>query len=139
MANNCIFCDIIAGKSPASFIYQDKDTVVMMDIYPLNPGQVVVFSRKHLTNLLEADESTGMHLFLTAMRVCKALHSSGIVFDGINLFQSNGQAAGQDIFHLHVMVVPRLKNDSLKITANWQKPGRKELEEIATKLRSSFV
>jgi histidine triad (HIT) family protein len=137
--SECIFCSIAAGKAPASFVYQDDDTMAFMDLYDVNPGEVVVTTRKHLSCLAEMDESTGKKLYTTATRVCRAIRKSGILCDGINIFQSDGEAAGQDVFHVHLVVIPRLKGDSMKITVNWNKPEREKLDETAALLRRFFL
>jgi histidine triad (HIT) family protein len=133
--SDCIFCDIVAGKAPASIVYQDEATIALMDISTLNPGQVVVIPRNHCTCMADMDEATGMQLFKTTMRVCWAIRKSGIECNGINLFLADGEAAGQEVFHVHILIIPRLKGDSMKITANWTKPDRDELDEIASKIR----
>jgi len=133
--SDCIFCDILAGKSPASIAYQDEVTIAFMDIYALNPGQVVVIPRKHVTCMADMDEATGMQLFKAAMRVCRAIRKAGVECDGINVLLADGEAAGQEVFHVHFLVIPRLKGDSMRITANWTKPDRDELDEIAEKIR----
>ena len=135
--SDCIFCDIAEGKAPASFVYQDDTTLAFMDIRPINPGQIVVIPRKHFVNIAETDETTGMYLFKTAMRICQAIRSCGVKCEGINLFLADGEAAGQEVFHLHILVIPRLKADSMKITADWTNPARDELDEIAAKIHES--
>ena len=133
--SDCIFCDIITGQAPASSVYQDNTTLAFMDISSLNPGQVVVIPRKHCAHLRDMDEATGESLFTATPRVCRAIRNSGIPCDGINLFFADGEAAGQEVFHVHVLVIPRLKNDDVKITGNWQQPPRRELNELAEKIR----
>jgi histidine triad (HIT) family protein len=135
--SDCVLCDIASGKEPASFVYQDDVTLAFMDIYTLNTGQVVVIPRKHFTCLADTDEATSMHLFCTTMRVCQAIRACGIKCDGINLFQADGEAAGQEVFHLHILIIPRLKGDSMRITANWKKPERQELDDVAARIRNA--
>ena len=104
-----------------------------MDISTLNPGQVVVIPRNHFVYMADMDEATGMQLFRTTMRVCRAIRNSGIRCDGINLFLADGESAGQEVFHLHFLVIPRLKGDSMKVTGEWKNPDRNELDEMAEK------
>lgn len=65
--SDCIFCEIVARKAPASIVYQDDVVIVVMDIRPVNPGHLMVIPKQHITYMSEMDEDTGMHLFRIAM------------------------------------------------------------------------
>lgn len=132
--SDCVFCDIVAGKARASFVYQDDITLAFMDIRTMNPGQVVIIPRKHVAYIADMDEATGMQLFKTTMRVSQAIRNSGLKCDGINLFLADGEAANQEVFHVHFLIIPRIKGDSMKITGNWMNPDRSELDEIAARI-----
>ena len=136
--SDCVFCDIIAGKSPASFVYQDDDTVAFMDIAPINPGQVLVIPRKHAAYLADLDEETGGKLFQTTMHVCRAIRSSGVKCEGINLFLADGAVAHQEIFHVHIIIIPRFTGDYFKINCNLGNPSRPELDDIAARFRAFY-
>ena len=136
--SDCIFCDIADGKAPASFVHQDDITLAFMDISSLNTGQVIVIPRKHFPYLEDMDEATGKELFSTATRVCRAIYDSAIPCDGINLFLADGAAAAQEVFHLHFLIIPRLKSDSIKITGRWVPQARDNLEKLAAEIRRSM-
>ena len=136
--SDCIFCDIADGKAPASFVYRDDITLAFMDISSLNTGQVVVIPRTHFVYLADMDETTGKHFFTTTTRVCRAIRKSGINCDGINLFLADGEAAGQEIFHLHFLVIPRIRDDSMKITGEFTNQARHELDELAVKIQQAY-
>jgi histidine triad (HIT) family protein len=136
--SDCIFCDIVAGQSPASLVYQDNTTLAFMDISSLNSGQVVVIPREHCAYLCDMDEAAGESLFTATTRVCRAIRNSGIPCDGINLFLADGEPAGQEVFHVHILVIPRLKNDTMKIIGDWQQTPRRELDELAEKIRQGL-
>jgi len=136
--NRCVFCRIVEGTAPASIVYADEKVVGFMDIQPINPGHVLVIPRKHVPQLSELDEETGAHIFKVAMRIAKALRRSGVKCEGINLFLADGEAASQDVFHVHLHVIPRFKGDNFEIRISLDyglKPSRKELDEIAGKIR----
>ena len=131
-ADACIFCDIIAGRGPASFVYEDEVVVAFMTIGPVNPGHVLVVPRKHTAYMSEMDEHTGAYLFRVTMRVAGAIRRSGVRCEGINLFLADGEAAFQEVFHVHMHVFPRLKGDAFKLSADWSvQPSRGELDEVA--------
>jgi histidine triad (HIT) family protein len=136
--SDCVFCDIASGKAPASFVYQDEVTLAFMDISTLNPGQVVAIPRQHFVYLADMDEATGSRLMRTAMRICRAIRTSGIRCDGVNLFLADGEAAGQEVFHLHFLIIPRVRGDSMKVNGTWMSPTRRELDDTAAKIRNAF-
>ena len=137
--SNCIFCDILAGEAPASFVYEDDIVIAIMDISPVNPGHVMVIPREHIPCMADMDEKTGAHLFKITMRIEQAIRGSGVRCEGINLFLADGEAAFQEVFHLHMHIFPRFKGDHFKISADWSvRPPREELDDIAERIRSAY-
>ena len=134
----CVFCDIVAGKAPASIVYEDEVACAFLTIGPVNPGHLLVIPKQHIPFLSDLNEETGSHLFTITMQMAKALRHSGVQCEGINLFLADGEAAFQDVFHVHMHVFPRFQGDPFKIEANWQvKPSRQELDEIAASIRQA--
>jgi diadenosine tetraphosphate (Ap4A) HIT family hydrolase len=133
-----VFCEIAAGREPASFVHEDDDVIAFMDIQPINPGAVVVTPRRHVPSLAELDETTGGRLFDVAVRLQLAVRRCGVRCEGINLFLSDGESAGQDVFHTHLLVVPRFAGDTLRITCEWPEPRpRRELDAVAASIRQA--
>ena len=133
---DCVFCDIVAGSAPASVVYEDRTAIAILDVAPINPGHVLVLPKRHAADLAELDEETGGHLFRIAMRMAAAIRRSGLRCEGINLFLADGEAAFQEVFHVHLHVVPRFVGDSFRVEADWSvKPSRTELDEIAAQIR----
>ena len=135
---DCVFCRILAGEEPVSYVCRDEATVAFMDIAPINPGQVVVIPRVHAPYLADLDDATIQALFHTAARVGAVLRRSSIPLDGLNLFLADGVAAGQEVFHVHVLVIPRLAGDAMKVTAAFGRPRREELDRQANGLRDTW-
>lgn len=138
---DCVFCRIIKGIAPASIIYTDGKVAAIMDIQPVNPGHVLIIPKAHAAQLSKLDEETGAHMFKIAMRIAKALRHSSIKCEGIDLFLADGEAAFQEVFHVHLHVIPRFKGDGfeIKIGPNYGlKPDRKELDRIAEKIREAM-
>ena len=134
--NDCVFCAIVAGKAPASVVYEDNIVCSFLTIGPINPGHLLVIPKQHKPFLSDRDEETGMHLFKVTMQLAKALRHSGLRCEGINLFLADGEAAFQEVFHVHMHVLPRFQGDPFKIDANWEiKPSRQELDEIAERIQ----
>lgn len=137
-----IFSKIIQGKVPASFVYQDEKVSAFMDIQPINPGHVLVIPNEQVASLSELDEETGAHLFRIGQRIAKALRQSSLQCEGVNLFIADGQAANQDVAHVHLHVLPRFRGDGLKGLLENQiesrLPTRTELDQTAEVIKSTL-
>ena len=138
---NCIFCAIIAGQLPASVVFRDEFCLAFMDIRPVTPGHTLVVPIQHAASLAELDEATFGHLSQGAQHVAAALRRSGLQCEGVNLFLADGVAAGQEVFHVHLHVLPRFRGDGfgLKFGPQYgQKPPRTQLDEWAEKIRGGL-
>ena len=135
---DCVFCKIVAGAAPASIVYSDEKVLAFMDARPVNPGHVLIIPKTHVAGLADLDEETGAHMFKVGMRIADGVKRSGVKCEGVNLLLSDGKAAFQEIFHVHLHVIPRFKGDNLRISFGRQyalKPEEEELEKIAAKIR----
>lgn len=138
--SRCVFCEIVAGREPASVVYEDDVVLAFMDIQPINPGAVVVVPSRHVATLAELDDETGARLFNVAVRLQRAIRESGVRCEGVNVFLSDGESAGQDVFHTHLLVVPRFAGDTLRITCDWPEPRpRDELDRVASAIRDALT
>ena len=131
----CVFCEIVAGRAESSLVYEDEHVVAFMDIRPLTPGHLLVVPRSHADYLEDLDEDLGAHLFRAGHRLARALRRAGLPCDGVNLFLADGEAAFQEVFHVHLHVLPRTPRDGFRIKAAWRRPGREELDLAAAKVR----
>jgi histidine triad (HIT) family protein len=135
----CIFCEIIAGRSPVSAFYEDDIVLGLMTIGPVTTGHAMIIPKQHVAFLAELDEETGRHLFTITQRTAAAIRASGIRCEGINLFLADGEAAFQEVFHLHMHVFPRYHGDSFRIDADWSiQPLREELDQVASQIRVAY-
>jgi histidine triad (HIT) family protein len=124
---DCIFCKIVAGELPATVIDQDERTITFMDINPATKGHALVIPREHSRNLLEVDDAD-LAATLAAARRLAARLTDRLGADGVNLLNSCGSAAWQTVFHFHVHVIPRYRDDPLRLP--WTpRPG--DEDEIA--------
>jgi histidine triad (HIT) family protein len=132
---DCIFCKVLAGEIPGERVYEDEHTVAVMDINPWTRGHAVVFPRKHAANLFEIDEEELGRVAVAAKRLATKIRDT-LGCDGVNLLQSNGRAAWQTIFHLHVHVIPRYDGDPLELPTRPQPAKPEELAEVAAEIRA---
>lgn len=137
-----VFDRILRGDAPATFVYRDDRVSAFMDIQPITPGHVLVVPNEPVASLADLDPETGAHLFRVAQRVAAALRQSGLRCEGVNLFLADGEAAMQDVFHVHLHVVPRYEGDGfgLRLPEGYdQKPERTELEFAGARIREALA
>ncbi len=134
----CAFCEIIAGRLKSSFVYDDEHVVAFMDIRPVTPGHLLVVPRTHAHGLRALDEELGTHVFRVAHHLAKALYSSGLPCEGVNLFLADGAAASQEVFHVHLHVFPRAEDDGFRVEADWRRPEREDLDVTAAQVRRAL-
>ncbi len=120
-----IFAKIMNGEMPAAKVYEDKDTLVIMDAFPQSRGHCLVIPRRPVRNLLELAPKDIGRLFGTVQRVSQAVDKA-LSPDGIIVTQFNGAPAGQTVFHLHVHIIPKFEREALNAHAG----GMIESEEL---------
>lgn len=138
---DCVFCEIVAGREPASVVYRDELCTAFMDIRPVNPGHLLVIPNRHATYLADLPAETGAQLFRVAQRLAAALRRSGLRCEGVNLFLADGEVAGQEVFHVHLHVLPRFRGDGfgLRFPPGYgRRPPRPELDETAGRIRAAL-
>lgn len=134
--SNCTLCDLVARTIPISVAYEDSTIFAFMDIKPVNYGHVIIIPKKHIVYLAELDEDTGAQLFRVTMKIAQAVRHSGVKCEAVNLFLADGEAAGQEEFHVHMHVIPRYKSDNFTLQINYPtRPTREDLDKIAERIR----
>lgn len=101
-------------------------------------GYLLVIPKRHASHLSDLDEQLGMSMFRIAQRLAVALRSSGIPCDGVNLFPADGEAAFQEVFHVHLHVFPRTTGDGFRVDAEWRERPRAELDDAAERIRGGM-
>lgn len=124
---NCIFCKIANGEIPSTTLYEDEDFRVILDLGPATRGHALLLPKNHFANLFELDDETAQKAILVAKKMAGKMKDA-LGADGFNLVQNNGEAAGQTVFHFHMHLIPRYKNDNAGIL--WE-PGETTPEDMA--------
>jgi len=132
---DCVFCKIMAKQIPASVVHEDEHTLAFMDLGQVNPGHVLVALKAHAENVYELDDAQAGAVFRSVARVSRAIREA-FAPQGLSVYQANGKAAGQTVFHLHVHLVPRHDGDGMDLTWPVKNPPRDRLEEAAAKIRA---
>lgn len=133
---HCIFCDIIRGAAEVSVCYEDAHSLAFMDIQPVNPGHVLVAPKKHYESLVDLPLETSAQLYLAVARLTPIV-SAAAEADGMNLIVSSGAAAGQDVYHFHVHLIPRKTGDGFEVPLPFpgsSVPPRTALDAMAARI-----
>jgi len=135
----CLFCRLVAGEIPSAKVFEDEQTIAFMDIGQVNPGHVLVASKRHAVTLLDLTPDEAGAVMRTAQRVAQAVQAA-FDPDGISLFQANGAAGGQTVFHFHLHVLPRHEGDD-GVGLGWprKEPGMQALQDYAERLRQALA
>jgi histidine triad (HIT) family protein len=141
MIDPCIFCRIAAGNAEASIVLDGEHIVAFMDVRAFSPGHTLIIPRRHVPDVLALDDpAVAQALMLGVASVARAVQAA-FASDGLSVWQSNGKAAGQEVFHLHIHVVPRFEGDGLlKVyPSRPDQPSRNDLEEHARFIRAAMA
>lgn len=103
--DDCIFCKIVRGEAECHKIHEDEKTITFLDAFPIAEGHTLVVSKEHHPNIYEAPEDVMQAVAANAKRVAGAIKRE-LEPDGLGVYQLNGIAAGQTVFHYHVHIVP---------------------------------
>ncbi len=132
--DDCIFCKLANGDIPTNVVYEDNDFTVIMDAAPATKGHSLILPKNHFANLFELDDETANKVLPLAKKVATHM-TEKLECDGFNLVQNNGETAGQTVFHFHLHLIPRYKDDNQKI--NWKptEPDADSQKEILNKIK----
>ena len=130
---SCAFCDIAVGAEPASLVYQDDKILGILSLDQPNPYKVMVLPRAHVETIFDMSQDLAAALFRSVPRIARAVRdASGC--PGLNIVQSNGAAAGQEVQHFHMHLVPRTDGDDVQLSWPSRRVEREKLDAMAADL-----
>lgn len=132
---DCIFCKIIAGEIPSHKIYEDDETIVFLNIFPMSKGAALIVPKNHAEDMAHGSEVDSLAMMKTLHKIApKMMEVLGAV--GYNLGMNHGEVAGQEVFHTHLHVIPRY--EGVERTFEKMEVTHDELTEVADKIRSKI-
>jgi len=137
-AEDCIFCKIVRREAPASVVREDVSTLAFMDIQPMNTGHVLVIPKAHAALVEDLPPAAVGPILEAAREISRAMRASGIRCEAVSFYLANGKEAGQEVFHVHLHLIPRWRGDGLGLRVRPDRgrvADRKELDEVAAKIR----
>ncbi len=130
---SCIFCKIANKEIPSSVVYETENVIAILDLSQANQGHTLVMPKSHYANILELPDNIASELALATVKVAKAIDEA-FHPDGINILNNCKEAAGQTVMHVHVHIIPRMKDDGIEIElANNE--GKYDLSSICNKIK----
>ncbi|XME02031.1 HIT family protein [Lachnospiraceae bacterium C1.1] len=133
MKDDCIFCKLANGVFETNTLYEDDDFRVILDAGPATKGHALILPKEHYANIYEIPDETAAKAMVLAKKMATEM-TEKLNADGFNLVQNNGEVAGQTVFHFHLHLIPRYKDDGQKIGWKPGKPSDEELKEIVETL-----
>lgn len=124
--DDCIFCRIANGEIPSKAVYEDDSFRVILDVGPATKGHALILPKNHYADLYELPDEEAEKVIVLAKKMAAQLKEK-LNCDGMNLVQNNGEAAGQTVFHFHLHLIPRYREDGQ--TLGW-KPMESTPEEL---------
>ena len=138
MNEDCIFCKIISKKAPAVIVFEDPNSIAFLDIHPLNPGHTLVVPKKHYPSMVEMPPDEVGKAFVSVSKVTRGVMKASKA-EGISIGQSNGRAASQEVFHMHVHVIPRYIHELPSGFPERKTATTAELEQIGRKIKAAIT
>lgn len=135
---DCIFCDIVFDPSHSDVVFDDDSVLAFMDINPVTDGHVLVIPKEHSVGLTDIPPEAAQRMMTVAQRVAQAMKESDLRCEGVNLFFADGKEAFQDVFHSHLHVFPRFRDDGFTIGAHWNGRTKESLAASAATIRAAL-
>ncbi len=134
---NCIFCKIVKDEIPSEKIYENETFLAFLDISPVSKGHLLIIPKKHFENIYDIKDSYLKEIISVAKIIAESLKKS-LNTSGVNILHASGIDAQQSVFHFHIHLIPRYKDDKLDI---WPKSDYKELnlDEIKNKIAKEIL
>lgn len=133
--DDCIFCKIANGDIPSATLYEDEEFRVILDLGPASKGHALILPKEHYPNLYELPDELAEKAILLAKKMAVKM-TKALDCDGFNVVQNNGESAGQTVFHFHMHLIPRYKNDHAGFGWNVGELSETDREDILAKVKA---
>lgn len=131
--SDCTFCKIANGEIPSATLYEDEDFRVILDLGPASKGHALILPKAHAANIYEISDDMAAKAMILAKKMATKM-TEALKCDGFNIVQNNGEPAGQTVFHFHMHLIPRYKNDNVGLGWNVGTLTEEDKLEILSKL-----
>jgi len=132
----CLFCEIVSGAIPAAVVYEDDATIAFLDIAPIGTGHTLIVPKQHSRNIFDASHETLGNLISIAQKIAHAIQKTTGA-EGVNIHMNNEEVAGQAVFHTHIHVIPRFREDEIIQWKGHPYPDG-EMKKVAEKIKMAL-
>jgi histidine triad (HIT) family protein len=129
VTSDCIFCKIANGEIPSKTLFEDEDFRVILDIEPASKGHALILPKEHFHDIYALNEDISKKIFVLAVKMAREMEDT-LKCDGFNILQNNGVHGGQTVFHFHMHLIPRYKNDDIGLQSKEKNPLDYDLGDI---------
>lgn len=132
----CVFCKIIKKEIPANIVYETKSILVLLDSNPISKGHMLIIPKKHYIDIYDIEKGTLKEIIIVSKKIAESVKKSLNAF-AVNILHASGKEAQQSVFHFHLHLIPRYKNDNLN---TWPKSNYKEdnFNEVKNKIKENL-
>ncbi len=134
MLSGCIFCQIVQGTIPCYKVYEDDHVMAFFDINPVNEYHTLVITKIHYENIFDISEPT-LQEVMHVIKKLTTLYHDKLGIHNIQLIQSSGKEAQQEVPHIHFHIIPRKNWDNQDIHQISHPELREKFEELLQKLQ----
>jgi histidine triad (HIT) family protein len=131
---DCVFCKIVSKEIPAEVLYENEQVISVLDINPIHFGHALILPKQHCNDFLDLPDQS-YHSILQAARIVTHALVQSLKLEGYNLFSNNGIIAGQSVFHFHLHITPRYREDNIRFVLNLKKYPDGDLNRYGTMIR----
>ena len=131
---NCIFCKIIRGEAESWKVYEDEFTYAFFDIFPISEYHTLVIPKKHYENIFDIPENEAVYLMKTIKHIT-GLYEKKLGLKNIQIINSSGAQAQQDVFHIHFHIVPRFSGDNQNIKWTSHPEFREKFDDLLLRVK----
>lgn len=131
---NCIFCQIVAGNIPSKKMFEDEKVIAILDIYPANPGHILLIPKQHCALMEEVPEDVFSHMGVVSQRLSHILVTN-LKAAGATVIVQSGPEAGQKAPHFIMHIIPRFEDDRLDLGMPANKIEQPDVDDLYEKLR----
>lgn len=137
MTEDCVFCKIVRRQAPSSIVYEDEGILAFVDIRPVSEGHTLIIPKLHCVDIFDTPNDLVAGAHIVTKKVAEAVKKATNA-DGISIVQQNGKSAGQDIFHMHVHIIPRFEGKKMPHFHELAMASREDMDKMAARIRKEL-
>jgi len=132
--NNCIFCRIVAGNAPSWKVFETEEVYAFLDINPVSEYHTLVIPKAHYTDVFDTPAEV-LQQIMEVVKEVTTLCREKLGIQHVQIVNSSGREAQQDVFHIHFHIVPRKSGDGQNIRWRTHPEWRGRFDQMLEKIK----